>query len=147
MKLTDHFTLEELTFSSTAMRRGIDNTPSPEIVDNLRTLASGLEAIRAQCLGSRPMHIDSGYRCPALNTAIGGATKSAHMSGFAADFTCAAFGDPLAICRAIEQSGIQFDQVIQEGNWVHVSFAPAKRGEVLTAHFSGGRATYSTGLA
>ncbi len=149
MNLSDHFTLEELTFSSTAVRMGIDNSPPANIVDHLKILAEGLEKVRSQVLNNLPMHIDSGFRCPALNTLIGGATNSAHTLGFAADFTCAARrggGDPLSICRAIQASGIAFDQVIQEGTWVHVSFDPTLRGQVLTAHFVGGKASYTNGL-
>lgn len=143
MNLTDHFTLEELTFSSTAQRLGIDNTPSLETVAKLTRTAMGLEQIRA-LLGA-PMHIDSGYRCPALNKAVGGAATSAHMDGMAADFICPSFGDPLSIVKAIEASGIDFDQCIQEGTWVHVSFAPTMRRQILTAHFSDNGATYTQG--
>ncbi|MBZ5552683.1 MAG: peptidase M15 [Acidobacteriia bacterium] len=146
MNLTDHFTLEELTASSTAIRKGIDNTPSAEIIDNLKILADGLEKVRSQVLNNLGMNIDSGFRCVALNTLIGGAANSAHTSGFAADFACAGFGNPLSICQAIQASGITFDQLIQEGTWVHLSFAPTLRRQVLTAHFADGKANYTNGL-
>jgi zinc D-Ala-D-Ala carboxypeptidase len=145
MKLSDHFNLEEMVFSSTAVRRGIENTPSAEIVTNLMILSEGLEKVRSQVLGNRPMHIDSGYRSPQLNEAVGGAQNSAHMTGFAADFICAEFGNPSSICSAIKASGIVFDQLIQEGTWVHLSFAPTLRDQVLTAHFKDGKATYTSG--
>src|SRR5438128_1513121 len=118
--LTAHFTLEELCFSSTAVRLGIDNSPSDEIVAHLRVLARGLERVRA--LLGHPMHIDSGYRCEALNTAVKGSKTSAHTRGYAADFVCPAYGDPLHIVQAVTRSDIAFDQCIQEGTWVHVSF-------------------------
>lgn len=143
--LSPHFTLEELTFSSTATARGIDNSPSAEVTENLKTLAGGLERVRA-VLGF-PLHIDSGYRCPALNQAVRGVPTSAHTTGFAADFICPEFGSPLAIVEKIVDSGlIRFDQVIQEGTWVHFSVAPAMRQQVLTAHFVDGKATYQEGM-
>ena len=144
-QLTEHFALEELTFSSTATRLGIDNSPSLEIVACLTQCAMGLEKIRA--LLGQPMHIDSGYRCPDLNKAVGGAADSAHMQGYAADFICPAFGTPLEIVHAIQAAGIPLDQCIQEGTWVHVSFAPAMRNEYLTAHFADSGATYTEGVA
>jgi zinc D-Ala-D-Ala carboxypeptidase len=70
VNLTTHFTLEELTHSDVALQRGIDNTPSPEIVANLQTLAEGLEKLRS-LLGT-PILINSGYRCLDLNRLIGG---------------------------------------------------------------------------
>jgi hypothetical protein len=144
MNLTQHFTLEELVFSSTAARLGIDNTPSLEYVARLTKTAMGLEQIRA--LLGVPMHIDSGYRCPALNKAVGGVPDSAHIEGYAADFIAPDYGSPLMIARAIAGSGIRFDQCIQEGTWVHVSFDPRMRHQALTATFGPGGATYSGGV-
>lgn len=141
--LTEHFTLQELTFSSTAVRLAIDNTPSAEIVAHLRTLAEGLERVRA--LLGHPMHIDSGYRCESLNAAVKGSKTSAHMTGYAADFVCPGYGDPLHVVHAVTRSTIAFDQCIQEGTWVHISFDPRLRKEVLTAHFGPGGTTYSAG--
>ncbi len=143
-QLTDHFTLEELTFSSTAVRNNLDNTPSLEIVAHLTTLAIGLEQVRA-LLGA-PMHIDSGYRCAALNAAVGGSSKSAHMEGYAADFICPQFGTPLEIVKAIEASDILFDKCIQEGCWVHISFNPKARRVLLTAHFGADGVVYTQGV-
>jgi hypothetical protein len=144
MQLTAHFTLEELTFSSTAQRLAIDNTPSLETVARLTMLAMGLEKVRA-LLGA-PMHIDSGYRCPALNKAVGGVAASAHVDGYAADFICPEYGASLQVARAIAGSDIAFDQCIQEGSWVHVSFDPRMRHQALTATFGAGGATYSKGV-
>lgn len=144
MKLTDHFSLEELCFSSTAQRMGIANAPNLETVTHLTILASGLEKIRA--LLGHPLHIDSGYRCPALNKAVGGVPSSAHVDGYAADFICPEFGSPLKIAQTIQASGIKVDQCIQEGTWVHVSFAPPLRQQYLTAAFGPGGAIYSKGV-
>lgn len=140
-KLTEHFTLEELTFSQTATRKGINNEPSEKVKANLEVLAKGLERVRAVILS--PIHISSGYRSPALNKLIGGSSKSAHMDGYAADFTSPAFGNPEAIVRTLKRHGLKCDQCIMEGTWVHISFAPAMRNQYLTATFHNGVATYS----
>src|SRR5947207_12171142 len=126
MNLTPHFTMEELVLSSIAVRLQIDNTPPPEVVEHLKILAAGLEQLRS--LLAAPMHIDSGYRRPALNALVRGAMHSAHMSGYAADFVCPGFGPPPEIARAIQKSDLIFDPCIQEGSWVHLSFDPRRRG-------------------
>lgn len=145
INLSQHFTLDELVFSSTAVRLGIDNSAPQEVATNLATLAVTLEKVR-DILGNNPMHIDSGYRCEALNKAVGGVPSSAHVIGFAADFICAAFGQPPAIVRALANSGISFDQLIEEGTWVHISVDPRMRGQVLTAQFTDGIASYTQGV-
>jgi zinc D-Ala-D-Ala carboxypeptidase len=145
MRLTDHFTLDELLHSDDAAKYGIDNVPSSVVAANLRVLAVGLESVRT-LLGSKPISISSGYRCPQLNRIEHGANDSAHLSGYAADFTCAAFGNPITIVRFLELSGLKYDQLIQEGTWVHISFAPAMRQQTLTAHFDAAHhASYTTG--
>jgi hypothetical protein len=146
MNLSEHFSLEELTFSSTAVRLGIDNQAPAEIVDHLKITAAGLEKVR-EILGGKPLHIDSGYRCPALNKAVGGVPTSAHTTGYAADFVCPEAGAPLDIVKLLSRSHLDFDQVIQEGTWVHISFAPTMRQQVLTAHFINGKAHYQAGIA
>ena len=145
-QLTEHFSTDELTFSETAVRRGIDNTPDAEVLTNLQMLAYGLERMRS-ILGY-PVNVSSGYRSPKLNAAIGGSKSSQHMQGLAADFTCRGFGSPRDVCIALEREGsyIGFDQLINEGSWVHISFSDQPRGEVLTAHFNNGKATYTKGL-
>ena len=146
-QLTEHFALEELTASQTALERGIDNTPAPDIIANLTVTAQGLEQVRA-LLGNNPIHISSGYRCSALNAAVRGVPDSAHLTGFAADIECPDFGTPTQIVEAIAASSIPFDQAITEGTWAHVSFAPTLRRNTLTAHFDGeGHATYTEGVA
>ena len=133
MRLTHNFSLEQLIYSETAERERIDNTPDPEVVDNLRRLAQGLE--RVQRLTAFPLEISSGYRCPELNRRVGGTTSSQHTQGQAADFTCAEFGPPLDIIKAVRDSGIEFDQCILEyAQWVHISFSKTPRGKVLTIY-------------
>ena len=143
-KLSEHFTLEELTFSATAQRKQIDNKPPAEVLENMKRLAAGLEEVRA-VLGNKPMRINSGYRSPKLNRAVGGARLSAHMAGYAADFVCPEFGSPLKIVKALAATGIQFDKLIQEGTWVHISFAPEARRQLLTAHFGPNGTSYTAG--
>lgn len=142
-KLSENFTLEELTYSETAERLGIDNTPSPAVLENLKLTASKMEEVR-EVLGGEPIFISSGYRGPTLNRFIGGSTNSAHKTGYAVDFKCPGFGTPEQITRCIQLSGIKYDQLIYEGTWVHISFGPELRQQTLTATFKNGKASYST---
>ncbi len=144
MNLSPNFRLEELIASSTGLRLEIDNTPPIDVIEHLRVLAEGLEKVRA-LLDSKPMHIDSGYRCPALNKAVNGAPNSAHLLGYAADFVCPEFGTPLEIVNKIKNSYIAFDQAICEGTWVHISFDPKARNQVMTAHFGPNGTSYTAG--
>ena len=132
-KLSEHFTLEEMIFSQTAARKGIDNTPTPAIMANLKKTAALLEQVRA-ALGGVPILVSSGYRSPELNKAIGGAKASAHMLGLAADFTAPAAGTVLQVAKKIAAAGIEFDQLIYEyGTWVHIGLREgAPRRETLS---------------
>jgi len=144
MMLSPHFHLSEFTTSQEAGRRRIDNTPSAEILQNLRETAKAMEKVRA-LLGNKPILISSGYRSLALNTAVGGSASSAHIRGEAVDFICPGFGSPLEICRAIAASDLAFDQLIEEaGAWVHLGFGGRWRREVLTWRPKGG---YRRGLS
>lgn len=145
MNLTDHFTLEELTHSEAATRKAINNKPPSDVLPKLITLAQGLEKVRS--LLGVPVIISSGYRSPAVNQAVGGSRTSAHCEGRAADFIAPKFGDPKEVAKAIRDSDIQFDQIIHEGGWVHIAFGGQERRQVLTAHFNGGPATYTEGIA
>ena len=121
MKLSPHFSLEELTHSDTAIRLGIDNTPTVEVIDNLTFLAKELEYVR-DILG-HPMLVSSGFRCHALNDHLGSKRTSSHIKGLAVDFICPSFGNPHSIVSAIVMANINYDQVILEyGRWVHLSF-------------------------
>ncbi len=139
--LSPNFTLQEFTLSQTAERLGLDNTPPPEILDHLKSTALRLEAVRD--LLKRPIIVSSGYRSPEVNKAVGGVGTSAHTQGWAVDFIAPGYGDPLHICKAIAASLIEFDQIIQEGTWVHISFAPTMRRQLLTKTGTG----YATGIA
>lgn len=141
--MSEHFTIDELTFSQTAVRQNIDNTPSPEVLANLNVLMGVLEQVRSL---TGPLTVSSGYRCPALNAAVGGAKDSAHVLGFAADITSNKMS-PRALAMLIRDSDVIFDQVIFEGTWVHIGLSMAPRLEVLTAVFKNGRATYVRGIS
>lgn len=138
MNISKNFTLEELTRSETALRKGLDNTPDAETVANLTELANGLEKVR-ELLG-HPIHVNSAYRGPKVNSAVGGSKNSAHMRGWAADIVCPGFGSPREVCHAIMSSTIDFDQIILEFDaWTHVSFEPSMRRQALTIDGSGTR--------
>lgn len=130
-QLSEHFTLEEATFSDTAIRQGIDNQPDAKQLENMKIAAEGMEKIR-DLLG-KSIKVNSWLRLPAVNVAVGGSKVSSHMDGWAVDFTCSGFGDPYAVCKAIEASDIKFDQMIHEyGRWTHISFAPEMRQQKMT---------------
>lgn len=141
MQLGKHFTLEEFTQSQTAMRKGIDNTPTPLAVANLEALVLNILDPLRDRLG-KPITISSGYRCPQLNKAVGGARNSQHLTGEAADINCPAIGTA-KLFEYLRYSELPFDQLIFEGTWVHVSFGIKDRRQVLIAHFTKGKATYT----
>ena len=147
--MTEHFSLDELTASQEATRHGINNKPSEKVLENLRMLATLLEQVR-ELLGGHSIRISSGYRSLALNRHIGSSHTSAHIFGYAADFTCPAFGTPLEVAKKIAGSNLKFDQMIYEGStnpWVHISCDPKNRRQLLTASFKGGKAFYKEGIA
>jgi zinc D-Ala-D-Ala carboxypeptidase len=125
MKLSEHFTLEELTASVTAAAHGIDNSLPQEFLPRMIDVARMLEKIRA-ALGV-PIVINSGYRCDALNRAVGSKPSSDHLQARAADFLAPQFGTPTAIASRLAPlvSTIGIGQLILEGvkgkQWVHVS--------------------------
>ena len=137
--LSQHFTLAEFTASDIAQRRGIDNTPSPQVVEELKRTASLMEQVRT--LLNSPITITSGYRCSALNKYVGSQPTSKHVQGLACDFKAVAYGDPLAICKAIERSGMVFGKLILEyytpdgGGWTHIQIGTERK--ILTINPSG----------
>lgn len=131
MRLTAHFSLDELCRSSTAQARGIDNTPPPELLPRLVLLAEMLERIRATV--ACPVLVSSGYRCAELNAAVGGSSTSDHPQGHAADITAPAFGSATELARLLAPlvSTLGIGQLILEGvrgkQWVHVSTREPER--------------------
>ncbi|WP_294767223.1 D-Ala-D-Ala carboxypeptidase family metallohydrolase [uncultured Rhodoferax sp.] len=125
MQLTPHFSLAELTASNKAKDMGIDNTPPQELIPRLIRTAEMLERIR-ELLGA-PVMVTSGYRCSALNKAVGSASTSDHPQGHAADFVCPGYGSAYQVAKALapQVSVLGIGQLILEGvkgkQWVHVS--------------------------
>lgn len=145
--MTRHFSLAELIASDTATRQGIDNRPPEDALPNLERLMRTLEGVRT-AVGDRPVVVTSGYRCERLNRHIGGSKTSAHMDGRAADIKVVGL-TPLEVAEKIVADGLILDQLIYEGNWVHVGIAKqgeSPRQQVLTAKFRDGRATYHQGI-
>lgn len=142
MNLSTHFSLEEFTASQTASRLGLDNTPPPEVQSRLKNTAMGLEAVRI-LLGA-PIIVNSGYRSPIVNKAVGGAQNSQHLTGEAVDFICPGFGSVEEVVRAIASSQIPYDQIISEfvpkgggnGGWCHISFTakPGRKQALVIDH-------------
>ena len=134
MHLSKNFTLAELTKSQTAERKGINNTPNSEAIENLKMLADNiLQPVRDE-FGS--FIVSSGYRCPELSIAIGSSKNSQHCKGQAADFEVANV-DNYLLAQWIRDN-LVFDQLILEcytgGNtgWIHCSYVPDGRKETLT---------------
>jgi zinc D-Ala-D-Ala carboxypeptidase len=152
MRLSPNFTLEELCVSNTASRMGREIEPDEVIIANLTSLCrETLQPIRE--LLDVPVIINSGYRPEWLNRRIGGSKTSQHMKGQAVDFR---LGSSIKVslydaAQMIVESDIQYDQLILEfGEWIHISWSEAPRGEVLTAYseraMGRSRTLYSKGL-
>lgn len=117
-----YFTIEELCQSTTAKRKGIDNRCSNEIAANLTALVDNvLDPLRIWY--GKPITVNSGYRCPALNKAVGGAATSQHMNGQAADIDTGDRQQNKLLFEYIRKN-LPFDQLIDESNfaWVHISY-------------------------
>lgn len=105
-------------------------------------MAEVMEKVRT-ILDDKPILISSGYRCPPLNSAIGGSKNSAHMSGLACDFSCPGFGTPLQICKKLKpyMKELGIDQLIHEyRTWVHLGLSAADmipRHQALTIDTKG----------
>ncbi len=134
IQFTKNFSLFELLLTS---HREFDNeqyNPPPEVIENLRALAVNILQPLRDTLGT-PIKVNSGYRCPSLNKAIGGASKSQHMTGHAADIIDLTNGNE-ALFKKIKDLKLPFDQMIDEFGfrWVHVSFdSKRNRREILQA--------------
>eukprot|EP01107_Rhizomastix_libera_P007095 TRINITY_DN213_c0_g2_i3.p1 TRINITY_DN213_c0_g2~~TRINITY_DN213_c0_g2_i3.p1 ORF type:complete len:160 (+),score=33.78 TRINITY_DN213_c0_g2_i3:2-481(+) len=132
-QLTEHFSLSEMIYSDTAIANGLSNNPSAAIKNNLCIVAQKMEIVRT-LLGNNPITVNSGYRSPAVNSAVGGASTSQHMQGQAMDFVCPEYGTPRQITDLLQQNvdSLDYDQLLLESTWVHVSFkASGNRNEFL----------------
>jgi hypothetical protein len=141
--LTPNFRKWEFTVSETAARLDIVNSPSPGEWDNLRALSENcLEPAHEAC---GPLQVTSGFRCFALNKAIGGAANSQHMLGEAADII-PYHGSLSDLFKWIYFSDVPFDQLLWEfGSWVHVSHVKdgAQRHQALIASKVNGNTAYA----
>ena len=153
MKLSKNFTLAELTLSATGERLGLANIPDAIITKHLQRLTDELLQPMGELLAV-PVLVMSGYRCLAVNKAVGGSKTSAHMHGYAADFTAPKLGTPyevaLFLSKELPKRGIKFDQIICEFNsWVHIGLCTqtgVQRGELLTAKKVNGKTKYLKGI-
>ena len=122
--MTPHFSLEEFTASDTAARLGIDNRIPDELRENALKTLQMMERIRFHI--DAPITITSGYRCEALNRAIGSKSTSDHTLAFAVDFKAPKAGTPYKIAKdlasVIDVLGIG-QLILEFGTWVHVSLA------------------------
>jgi hypothetical protein len=146
-RITPDFCLSEFVVSDTAARLGIDNTPNAQVLATLRNvLIPAMQQVRDML--RVPVIVKSGYRSPALNAAVRGAPTSQHVEGRAADFVAPAYGNPRKVAEQLvaRMGNLRFDQLIWEGGWVHISFAPRPRNQVLTAHFTDAGVCYTPGL-
>lgn len=131
MKLSEHFTLEEATYSETAVRMGINNQPSTLQLQNMKIAAEHLELVREK---TGALRINSWLRLPDVNVAVGGSKVSSHMDGWAIDVSSNTH-TPYELCQLVKAAGIKFDQMIHEyGRWMHISFAPEMRQQELTIY-------------
>lgn len=137
-QLSEHFTLDELITTS---HREFDNNPPPEVVDNLKRLAVLLEQVRTRL--AVPLNVNSGYRSPQVNTAVGSKPTSQHILGCACDFHANGY-TPDEVVQAIINSDIVFDQLIREfDSWTHISvpstLQASPRGQILIIDRQGTR--------
>ena len=151
MQISKHLSLAEVSRSETAKRRGINNTPSGEHLENFKKLAENIfEPIREHF--AVPIHISSGYRSKELNASIGGASSSQHCQGEAIDIDMD--GSPSGVSNAdvfkYIKDNLNFDQLIWEfgsdsnPDWVHVSYKSTgkQRKQILKAVKAGGKTSY-----
>lgn len=137
-----YFELSEFLVSATAKRKGIDNTPSFDVVNHLDELVEKiLDPLRAAY--GMPIRVTSGYRCPLLNKAVGGVPTSVHMIGYAADLQVGGSFNKFKdfVVDWFRKTGTKFDQVLLEKNaktgeqWIHIGLynnAGQQRGQIQT---------------
>ena len=152
MQLTKNFSLAEMIKSETALRQGLDNTPGPKEIENLRLLCEQILQPIRDAYG-RGVKVNSGFRHPDVNAAVGGSRTSDHCKGQAADIEIP--GVPNAdLAKYIEQY-FNYTQLILEfytpgipdSGWVHVSYDPANlKKQSLTAMRENGKVVYKPGL-
>jgi len=119
MNLSPHFTLAEFTRSERAERLGLDNSIPNNLMSNANRMAMLMEQVRS-ILGNKIIVVNSMYRSPAVNKAVGGSRTSYHLKALACDFVCPSFGSPYDIAFRLHlDTKLIYDQLIYEGTWVH----------------------------
>lgn len=119
MKLTENFTLEELTVSEVAVRKNLDNTPNATESTNLIRTALLLEQVRE--LLKKPILVNSAFRSKPVNDAVGSKDTSQHRIGCAADIRVPGM-TPKQVVQACIDANVPYDQIIEEfGSWTHIS--------------------------
>jgi len=139
MKLSEHFTLDELTHTD---HREFDNVPNESELANLKRLAAFLETVKT-AIGDKPIIVNSAFRCKEVNDAVGSSDRSQHRLGCAADIRVPQMS-PDEVVRAIIAAKLPFDQVIREfDRWTHVSIPNTEdakpRGQKLIIDKTGTR--------
>lgn len=152
MLLTENFSLAEMVKSETALRKELDNTPGDQEIENLRTLCEQvLQPIRTAY--GRGVKVNSGFRHPDVNAAVGGSRTSDHCKGMAADIEIPGVAN--ADLAQYIADNFDFTQLILEfytpgipdSGWVHVSYDPSNlKKQVLTAMKENGKTVYKPGL-
>ena len=153
MNLSINFTLSELTKSETALRKGLNNEPTQDIISSLQMLAVNvLQPVRDHY--NKGVKVNSGYRSPEVNASVGGSKTSDHCKGQAADIEIP--GVPNKELALYIRDNLEYTQLILEAytegvpdsGWVHVSYDPTNlKKQVMTAKFVNGKAIYSNGIA
>lgn len=151
-QLSANFTLSELTKSETALRHNLPNDPTPDIVENLRVLCEKvLQPVREHY--GKGVKVNSGFRHPDVNAAVGGSKTSDHCKGQAADIEIP--GVPNHELAEWIEKNLPYTQLILEfytrgvpdSGWVHVSYDPANlKKQSMTAVKEGGKTVYLSGL-
>jgi zinc D-Ala-D-Ala carboxypeptidase len=150
MKLSQYVSLSEVTKSDTATKRGIDNSPTPEHLENLKVICAEVFDKVREHFGV-PLFISSGYRSAALNKAIGGSSTSDHNMGRALDLDQDFRGNGITNKQVFDyiRQNLDFDQLIWEfgsndnPDWVHVGYRKgANRKQVLRAKKVGSKTVY-----
>jgi len=147
--ISKHISDREGVYSTTATRRGLDNTPDSEQLDNMKLLAEKVFEPLREWVGG-PIRINSFFRGPELNTAIGGSNKSQHCKGQAMDVDDGGCNKTNAEMYKFIKDELEFDQMIWEfgddnnPNWVHVSYVSedSNRNRCLKAYKDKGKTKY-----
>ena len=151
MKLSKYVSLAEVTRSDTAKRKGIDNSPTAEHLENLKVISEEVFDKVREYFGV-PIFVSSGYRSAALNKAIGGSSTSDHNLGRALDLDQDGHGNGVRNIDVLNYiiNNLEFDQCIAEfprangdPEWVHVGYRKgANRKQILVAYKEGGKTKY-----